>query len=71
MSAADEIAAASLCYALGSAAVWVGWKNPDWAYRPSSPHVQLFGRNLLRLYHVLLGLTLLIFATLMLISFLS
>lgn len=66
MSAADEIAVVSLCYALGSAAVWVGWKNPDWAYRDSSLHVQLFGRNLIRFYHVLLGLALLTISTLML-----
>ncbi|MCF7785531.1 MAG: hypothetical protein K9N47_05375 [Prosthecobacter sp.] len=63
MSTADKIAAVSLCYALGSVAVLVGWKNPDWAYRPSSHQVQLFGRNLVRLFHFMLGLTLLILST--------
>jgi hypothetical protein len=66
MSVADQIAEASLCYSLSSFFLWVGYKNPDWAYRSSSIPVQLFGRNLLRLFNFLLGLASLIFFTLML-----
>ena len=68
MSTADKVAAVSLCYSLGGFAVWIAWKNPDWAYRPNSKNVELFGRKLVRLYHFLLGLTLLILSTVILFA---
>ncbi len=36
--------------------VWIAWKAPNWAYRPDSSNVQLFGRCVMRICHGTLGL---------------